>query len=99
RDGHVTGVQTCALPILKLWVQVCRLHRLPSISLLTDCLEIWCAKITSICYNGVASSVISGSSPSFLAFFRSRGQWLVGLTRRPKIGRASCRERVEISVA
>src|SRR5439155_9070202 len=27
RDGHVTGVQTCALPICFSWNSICRLHQ------------------------------------------------------------------------
>src|SRR5690606_40857178 len=73
RDFHVTGVQTCALPISS----PCRIVRL--------------AISTSIS----ASIVITRPDP----LRGSVAAWMIvpALLSPVKIGRASCRERVEIS--
>src|SRR5437870_10419166 len=66
RDGHVTGVQTCALPIYSLAVRTTRL-----------------------------SGSARRSASETVAWKRSpcKGE------KRKEIGRASCRERVEITVS
>src|SRR5690625_7933453 len=65
RDGHVTGVQTCALPIYD--------HR--SADLLDEGADV---------IRGLPHCALAG------------GEQLSG--RLPKIGRASCRERMETAV-
>src|SRR5690606_40449522 len=82
RDFHVTGVQTCALPILPRLPGSCTRssHRLvPVISSGKGSCGAWAAKYTPwlscTCDNLRASEVSQ-------------------LTARPEIGRASCRVRV-----
>src|SRR5690625_7729149 len=69
RDGHVTGVQTCALPIFSGADQLARLNR-PKGELLDALQEL----------------------------ARLAVQTRTGNRSRLKIGRASCRERVEIQL-
>src|SRR5690625_7606146 len=66
RDGHVTGVQTCALPIFRLQPQ-----------------------------GGGGGD--TGVDPGSRAHARRLGRGQRSRPARPKIGRASCRERVKIS--
>src|SRR5437660_7072252 len=71
RDGHVTGVQTCALPIL----------------------EGTAAPNANVVIDGGAASGPADSSGGF----RIQKDGFASPTCVIKIGRASCRERVEIS--
>src|SRR5207253_4612044 len=98
RDGHVTGVQTCALPIL--------LAATPAVDdLLADeqaCIE----ERPSRDDQGTAlQRAVAGAytgDPPVLDDHRERladDHLGPGLTQQLKIGRASCRERVEMSGA
>src|SRR5439155_15253870 len=88
RGGHVTGVQTCALPIWFVQssgpIPLVRVGRQPY-----GVLPV----VASGRYRGDA---IAGALASHLADLR--GFWLEGSARVPqmKIGRASCRERGEL---
>src|SRR5207253_5264888 len=83
RDGHVTGVQTCALPISFQTALSCS-----GVSLFTGCAAS----------NRIAlptASSISGHQSLISPDLYTNGRiapW------RSEIGRASCRERVEMSV-
>src|SRR5690625_7427952 len=69
RDGHVTGVQTCALPIYRPLI----------------CWEIRIT-IISFCRMNSVNRWTTGKRSLFISLVQ------------PEIGRASCRERVWISV-
>src|SRR5690625_5328786 len=75
RDGHVTGVQTCALPI-SVGIGIAEEHLL---HLRAEDLRSHRLAVTEVDEKQVR---------------RNRVRLVVG----PEIGRASCRERVEISV-
>src|SRR5207253_4734344 len=91
RDGHVTGVQTCALPILYLEAELQDRAGGPAAELFG----------TSADLEGWSPGAESESQ-------RRRDEWrTLGFTlgpplmslfrhRVPEIGRASCRERVEV---
>src|SRR5439155_11455643 len=84
RDGHVTGVQTCALPISGLGARI--VPTAPFALALPD-LRI------------VVHRAVDGAPPPEAARAAERaGELLRRLHAAPEIGRASCRERVEISV-
>src|SRR5690625_7452429 len=99
RDGHVTGVQTCALPISPARPPVpaappagsCRHWDLPRASRARDC-----PLRRSQSYSSLSLPILAAPSS-----VRSRDFGIVALAapgrglRRPEIGRASCRERVE----
>src|SRR5207253_8011034 len=82
RDGHVTGVQTCALPISKLWSAVtCRQSKAAS----------------SGPANQGRTSLSRLTATSRLPKARTSPRTPKCGRRGFQIGRASCRERVEIS--
>src|SRR5690348_18383199 len=78
RDGRVTGVQTCALPISVPKGRIDFLHHVILIQLRVDCGDLSLSE-------RVIEGVIDGR----------RGN---SESRSRKIGRASCRERVEMWV-
>src|SRR5439155_17320021 len=86
RDGHMTGVQTCALPILNAVAVVLVVFRCVDAALSGDAV-------------GAARAVLEAKTLHVIAQF-SQGR--AGRSAREsgadddKIGRASCRERVEI---
>src|SRR5690348_18099087 len=82
RDGRVTGVQTCALPILS---------GLPS-SWRSETSGARCPT-TGAAGPGVAPGAGGGAAGVSSAFAR-----IATVATATKIGRASCRERVSISV-
>src|SRR5690606_41200457 len=98
RDFHVTGVQTCALPILPLNI-ICAMMGIPE-----DLRETVFAD---------SNIVLAGNDPDYLGEdadtavrrLLEAGAELSGILaelageRRRQIGRASCRERVRVSVA
>src|SRR2546430_12163398 len=79
RDLTVTGVQTCALPI-------CSTTRLRRILFL-----IWCAAASRI----ADQSASPAAARTVKSLFANGTPWASSntATPRPKIGRASCRER------
>src|SRR5690606_40652951 len=85
RDFHVTGVQTCALPIF--W------HVSSSRSSLSGPLprRNGCLFATVPCATGFRRAAMAQRS--------HRGCWWEGASGQPvlQIGRASCRERAEVS--
>src|SRR5207253_5244958 len=85
RDGHVTGVQTCALPIFgrSAWTIAAR----SAISLRTCT-----GAMPSSPEVANAASTIAAGLPARVAARRSARA--ARRTRRSEIGRASCRERV-----
>src|SRR5439155_15819290 len=82
RDGHVTGVQTCALPIFDGSARTHLLDRLGFRPELGECAH--CRQSLAEETNGWEPAV-GGALCASCA------------TQLPKIGRASCRERVEIT--
>src|SRR5436189_3160186 len=89
RDTSVTGVQTCALPIFGSSAQSAYSAYLAVdddngnlADGTPDCLEIYNAFST----HGIAGTPCAGNSAACVR------------PNQPKIGRASCRERVEIAV-
>src|SRR5690606_40547243 len=89
RDFHVTGVQTCALPIL--------FRVLPCVSLLTCSLHL-CAQddVTYLNPPQVIADMLL-AKPTPMVSINNKGTWML-LMEYEEIGRASCRERVWISV-
>src|SRR5437870_7617231 len=85
RVGHVTGVQTCALPILVISAWFGLLFVPPAMAVVALLTLPWIGVEVSI--NQPAYSVAQ--------FFADSFQRRVG-TPLPKIGRASCREIVEV---
>src|SRR5207253_8183727 len=95
RDGHVTGVQTCALPILGNVKGLQDPYRNPTTQ--QGFAERWgqnAAMVTSFADGSKISfeqSIVANATG-----FKVRSR---GMSRglQYKIGRASCRERVEVS--
>src|SRR5207253_4679827 len=94
RDGHVTGVQTCALPIWNVWAQcfegillIRRGDNLAGSQLLQSALE----RLPEPSFHYHMSSLLA----ELAAGLAGAGQIAEGLV---EIGRASGRERVECSV-
>src|SRR5439155_17019622 len=92
RDGHVTGVQTCALPICL----VSNTRDRPG----TGQQVQRCTFIKFLLLNGHAQAPRNWHLPTNSPFYRAlprreRGAPRRESGRREKIGRASCRERVE----
>src|SRR5205085_3654172 len=84
RDLTVTGVQTCALPICRFLLQLC-------------CRRFGCSRLDEKAVIGAAVYAVDVWF-SFLPY-NNTSQQLLGLDcPKRKIGRASCRERVEIAV-
>src|SRR5207253_3752596 len=89
RDGHVTGVQTCALPISgRITYRSCHHAHISKVK-------------NSLVTCHVKCSVQSGIHPTFLKkpliiSIHPCGEKFIK-TGALKIGRASCRERVEIT--
>src|SRR5439155_11695749 len=86
RDGHVTGVQTCALPIYDVTVITGRLGG--------NALEVDREAERAFGYRTVR---LGRSLPMISNGSIARWSFGVGLKARLEIGRASCRERVWIS--
>src|SRR5690606_40733901 len=80
RDFHVTGVQTCALPIFSIGTRD---------ALIDDSLFMHARWITA--GNKAELAIYPGGAHGFIAF--------PGALAAAEIGRASCRERVEVGVA
>src|SRR5690625_7983615 len=76
RDGHVTGVQTCALPISTFHLPRGDLRR-------------------RLAYPSPGAGVHRGRYRSLLVEVRG-GRARLQVRRRVEIGRASCRERMEV---
>src|SRR5690606_40822947 len=82
RDFHVTGVQTCALPIYFPQIACCR-------------------SAQNVFYSDEAIRFVASATPRSRPHPRQRprrcGTARIGVSTTPqaKIGRASCRERVE----
>src|SRR5262249_56277501 len=86
RDWSVTGVQTCALPI---W----------ALALLPDTAE--CAQVKrqarAALFAEIAKNLVSVAEQGWIGWERLHAHVLTGL-QAVQIGRASCRERVELAV-
>src|SRR5207302_8379667 len=96
RDFHVTGVQTCALPISDNGFGVIGVA--PQV-------RIWCVKVLDRYGFGLDENVIAGVDWVINKKRSIGGDWIMNLSlgassNSPveEIGRASCRERGEISV-
>src|SRR5690606_40004229 len=85
RDFHVTGVQTCALPILPTYVEV------DSITELNDNADLFGGEVIGI---DPGAGLMAASDEAMTAYDLSNFVLLDG-SDAAKIGRASCRERVE----
>src|SRR5207245_6693114 len=85
RDATVTGVQTCALPILDSSTEVCMITMLDSLSL------------PSLAFfkDSESSIVIMQTSVELSTAAITSGEKLGGVSMI-KIGRASCREREQL---
>src|SRR5207253_7113495 len=94
RDGHVTGVQTCALPI--------SVPRVPQLQTLFEHKFYWDELYDWVFYRPsvliakawtrwIERPLISGSAAELALGTRESGR----LVTRVQIGRASCRERVD----
>src|SRR5439155_4945850 len=90
RDGHVTGVQTCALPILLPPVGDARNELGPRVYV-SDTRQIIGTDTT---YTSIRASPTGGNTV-FTANLELRVPTPI-FPERVQIGRASCRERVEI---
>src|SRR5207253_8573845 len=92
RDGHVTGVQTCALPILRAGLPVI-VNRAASIASDVESSGIGVAVDDASGIGAALEQVFAeydAYSSRAVSFFAERLDF--------EIGRASCRERVEIGV-
>src|SRR5207253_6486647 len=92
RDGHVTGVQTCALPIFflsdDLTTQVGTFALLPQV--------IQNVKVPVIAAGGIADAKgVAAAIALGAAGVQIGTAYLLCPETTTKIGRASCRERVE----
>src|SRR5207244_10311687 len=86
RDDLVTGVQTCALPICGFWITLPRRLGAFRTSTLEPSIFCWYC-----CVKSSASPPRSCTNAAY-TFRPSARNWPL------QIGRASCRERVQISV-
>src|SRR5690606_40928961 len=91
RDFHVTGVQTCALPIYEEWVKKGYFTK--------GELGLEYADMLNQFVTGKAGMMFDGSWRASVFKDPSQAGELTGQVGFfPKIGRASCRERVWVSV-
>src|SRR5207253_7984785 len=87
RDGHVTGVQTCALPILHRWLVRYEAGGLEGLGDGSQCRSQ--SSLTTHQPEADTSTIcMSGDAPA-------RQDAPFGVDRYMEIGRASCRERAE----
>src|SRR5690606_40050638 len=90
RDFHVTGIQTCALPIYR---ERQRVERTKAVERYTDAVEIkngrCCSRIHAPSYSAACVSGATGGDASRRLAITCRN-----VPRMPQIGRASRRERV-----
>src|SRR5690606_39596012 len=93
RDFHVTGVQTCALPIYAAERQVRILGDVP-IFVAHDSADVWAHQELFYLAADGRPTVVAGVPPDY---FSETGQLWGNPLYRWEIGRASCRERVEMS--
>src|SRR5207253_7578062 len=92
RDGHVTGVQTCALPIFLTAGTFGTINASPWFNAAIAVLFV----ILALAMFDVVVIDFSRFSSSFRVSEASRGSFLVAFGMGAvEIGRASCRERVE----
>src|SRR5207237_5076953 len=95
RDSSVTGVQTCALPIFAAsGSSTHTLYDVPNVSIIgsaSSASDPWGALFTSRFQALPIYDSFSGMS-------YARARWLNHEQGQFKIGRASCRERVELVV-
>src|SRR5690606_40600936 len=94
RDFHVTGVQTCALPISRLFFSISSLERFLYV-------------VAEFCWARVAYTLTSSACRVIRSSLTVNEDWFAGheptYSANPrcftlKIGRASCRERVSFTV-
>src|SRR5437660_3661151 len=88
RDGHVTGVQTCALPISSRDAAALRFSSANSLASASACDR---ASVRRVVEPAICSASRAFSSSTVAA---RRSISVIELRSSPKIGRASCRERV-----
>src|SRR5690606_41125245 len=96
RDFHVTGVQTCALPILQL-----NLGRVGGYTLAGAIVGTFGHGLQGVLrepWIGIALRVLVGAALVVLALRLLGVRALPAILSRPEIGRASCRERGQTSV-
>src|SRR5207253_5487066 len=99
RDGHVTGVQTCALPILNAGLAL-KIKIDPRMQATLTQVAIECAVVLIFIQQSLEGAQIfphplgryGGVFPTFPGIRLTRNA-------RGEIGRASCRERVWVEVA
>src|SRR5207253_5344513 len=95
-DGHVTGVQTCALPIFIAAAD----DRNGVVGVAPDA-DIYALKVLDQCGSGSSDNVISSIDWILQKRQEIGGNWIVNLSlgsdqsSTAEIGRASCRERVK----
>src|SRR5690606_39543971 len=89
RDFHVTGVQTCALPILSEELSAEASPRRSSLK--------WFLIRKSLKYGTFCFLIFLVLSSTWIAAYRYINPPLTPLMLLRKIGRASCRERASIS--
>src|SRR5207253_4780313 len=92
RDGHVTGVQTCALPIYPPWEGTAMVAKIPPLAR------------AALAEQGVPFIDDTAGLTAFLTALRSGWSGPILLAHEQparriahKIGRASCRERGEVT--
>src|SRR5690606_39706131 len=99
RACHVTGVQTCALPIL---VSVCRRKAARTIALAATCWWVAAWATAASVPSTTTHSNFTCSTAKETSGDRRTGPRRAGtaeLLRAQKIGRASCRDRGEVTGA
>src|SRR5690606_40229556 len=87
RDFHVTGVQTCALPIFLVLIPTAMVQRALFARWRFNLAETY-AFLAYVFGHYVALGIVGALLPKFIRAL---------LPLRLQIGRASCRERVDIS--
>src|SRR5439155_2058871 len=93
RDGHVTGVQTCALPISIMPVHA---HMMVQDGEMVSAGDV----LAKIPRETTKTKDITGGLPRVVELFEARKPRETAVISEidGEIGRASCRERVEVAV-
>src|SRR5690606_41010227 len=95
RDFHVTGVQTCALPIFPVADEVARRLGAPLDVIVVR--KLGAPFNPELAVGAIASGGVVVLSPDSLAATGLRREDIEPVLAREQIGRASCRERVELA--
>src|SRR5207253_8405277 len=94
RDGHVTGVQTCALPIVGAGsLGTVTVAFAPTVTGTKTAELVLTPELAKL---GMPSVKLTGRAVTAQLLIEPRAVTFGNVVLRTKIGRASCRERVEV---